>query len=230
MIQTVLFDFDGTLFDTGEGILRSVQYALEGFGIHETDTARLRKFVGPPLLDSFSELYAMTPEQAQAAVARYRERYLPVGIYECTLYPGIPELLERLRAHGFRIAVATGKPTPMARSILQRFDLERLFDCVIGCEYDGTRSTKAEVVVAALAETHTPPEDALMVGDRKYDVTGAAADGRGAVRAPAALERGINPKLPAETMCSRREFFVCYQDTAFPSTRSGSASEISRSA
>ena len=177
MIQTVLFDFDGTLFDTGEGILRSVQYALEGFGIHETDTARLRKFVGPPLLDSFSELYAMTPEQAQAAVARYRERYLPVGIYECTLYPGIPELLERLRAHGFRVAVATGKPTPMACSILQRFDLERLFDCVIGCEYDGTRSTKAEVVVAALAETHTPPEDALMVGDRKYDVTGAAACG-----------------------------------------------------
>ena len=66
MIQTILFDFDGTLFDTGEGILRSVQYALEGFGIHETDTARLRKFVGPPLFDSFSELYAMTPEQAQA--------------------------------------------------------------------------------------------------------------------------------------------------------------------
>ena len=177
MIQTILFDFDGTLFDTGEGILRSVQYALEGFEIHETDTARLRKFVGPPLFDSFSELYAMTPEQAQAAVARYRERYLPVGIYECTLYPGIPELLEQLRAHGFRVAVATGKPTPMACSILQRFDLERLFDCVIGCEYDGTRSTKAEVVAAALAETHTPPEAALMVGDRKYDVTGAAACG-----------------------------------------------------
>ncbi|MFR7767958.1 MAG: HAD family hydrolase [Oscillospiraceae bacterium] len=96
----------------------------------------------------------MTPEQAQAAVARYRERYLPVGIYECTLYPGIPELLEQLRVHGFRVAVATGKPTPMARSILQRFDLERLFDCVIGCEYDGTRSTKAEVVTAVLAETH----------------------------------------------------------------------------
>ena len=143
MIQTILFDFDGTLFDTGEGILRSVQYALEGFGIHETDTARLRKFVGPPLFDSFSELYAMTPEQAQAAVARYRERYLPVGIYECTLYPGIPELLEQLRAHGFRVAVATGKPTPMACSILQRFDLERLFDCVIGVFlYDGSAYLK----------------------------------------------------------------------------------------
>ena len=167
MIKTILFDFDGTLFDTGEGILRSVQYALEGFGIHETDTARLRKFVGPPLLDSFSELYAMTPEQAQAAVARYRERYLPVGIYECTLYPGIPELLERLRAHGFRVAVATGKPTPMACSILQRFDLERLFDCVIGCEYDGSRSTKAEVVAAVLAETHTPPEP------RSWSATGS---------------------------------------------------------
>ena len=169
MIKTILFDFDGTLFDTGEGILRSVQYALEGFGIHETDTARLRKFVGPPLLDSFSELYAMTPEQAQAAVARYRERYLPVGIYECTL--------RQLRAHGFHVAVATGKPTPMARSILQRFDLEQLFDCVIGCEYDGTRSTKAETVAAALAETQTEPEAALMVGDRKYDVIGAAACG-----------------------------------------------------
>ena len=87
MIKTILFDFDGTLFDTGEGILRSVQYALEGFGIHETDTARLRKFVGPPLLDSFSELYAMTPEQAQAAVARYRERYLPNVTVSSTVLP-----------------------------------------------------------------------------------------------------------------------------------------------
>lgn len=177
MIQTILFDFDGTLFDTGEGILRSVQYALEGFGIHETDTARLRKFVGPPLFDSFTELYGMQPAQAQAATERYRERYQPIGVYECEIYPGIPELLAQLRAAGFCVAVATGKPTPLARTILQRFDMERLFDCVIGCEYDGLRSTKAEVVAAVLAETHTAPEAALMVGDRKYDVTGAAACG-----------------------------------------------------
>ena len=98
MTQTVLFDFDGTLFDTGEGILRSVQYALEGFGIHETDMARLRKFVGPPLFDSFTELYGMQPEQAQAATERYRERYQPIGVYECEIYPGIPELLAQLRA------------------------------------------------------------------------------------------------------------------------------------
>ena len=153
MIQTILFDFDGTLFDTGEGILRSVQYALEGFGIHETDTARLRKFVGPPLFDSFTELYGMQPAQAQAATERYRERYQPIGVYECEIYSGIPELLKQLRAAGFRVAVATGKPTPLARTILQRFDMERLFDCVIGCEYDGSRSTKAEVVAAVLAET-----------------------------------------------------------------------------
>ena len=138
MIQTVLFDFDGTLFDTGEGILRSVQYALEGFGIHETDTARLRKFVGPPLLDSFSELYAMQPAQARAATERYRERYQPIGVYECEIYPGIPELLKQLRAAGFRIAVATGKPTPLARTILQRFDMEQLFDCPSAC-CTGTR-------------------------------------------------------------------------------------------
>ena len=168
----------------------------------------------------------MTPEQAQAAVARYRERYLPVGIYECTLYPGIPELLERLRAHGFRVAVATGKPTPMARSILQRFDLERLFDCVIGCEYDGTRSTKAEVVAAALAETQTAPEAALMVGGRRCG--GSGADCHRAGRAAAALERGMMRKLPAESEF-RREFSAFCQDTAFPSTRRGKASEISRS-
>lgn len=177
MIRTILFDFDGTLFDTGEGILRSVQYALEGFGIHETDVARLRKFVGPPLFDSFTELYDMPPERAQKAVERYRERYQPIGVYECTVYPGIPELLEQLRAAGFRVAVATGKPTPLARTILQRFRMERLFDCVIGSEYDGSRSTKAEVVAAVLAETATPPEAALMIGDRKYDVAGAAACG-----------------------------------------------------
>lgn len=87
MIQTVLFDFDGTLFDTGEGILRSVQYALEGFGIRETDTARLRKFVGPPLFDSFTELYGMQPAQAQAATERYRERYQPSA---CTSARSIP--------------------------------------------------------------------------------------------------------------------------------------------
>ena len=141
------------------------------------DTARLRKFVGPPLFDSFTELYGMQPAQAQAATERYRERYQPIGVYECEIYSGIPELLKQLCAAGFRVAVATGKPTPLARTILQRFDMERLFDCVIGCEYDGSRSTKAEVVAAALTETHTPPEAALMVGDRKYDVTGAAACG-----------------------------------------------------
>ena len=107
-------------------------------------------------------------------------RRLWVALAESEQELGLPitdAQLEQLRAHGFRVAVATGKPTPMARSILQRFDLERLFDCVIGCEYDGTRSTKAEVVAAALAETQTAPEAALMVGDRKYDVTGAAACG-----------------------------------------------------
>ena len=95
MIQALIFDFDGTLFDTGPGILRSVQYALERFGIRETDLGKLRKFVGPPLVDSFMELYGMPPEQAKEAVAFYRERYTPVGLLECEPYPGMPELLER---------------------------------------------------------------------------------------------------------------------------------------
>ena len=90
MIQALIFDFDGTLFDTGPGILRSVQYALERFGIRETDLGKLRKFVGPPLVDSFMELYGMPPEQAKEAVAFYRERYTPVGLLECEPYPGMP--------------------------------------------------------------------------------------------------------------------------------------------
>ena len=179
MIQALIFDFDGTLFDTGEGIIRSVQYALERYGIRETDLAKLRKFVGPPLSDSFMELYGMSAAQANEAVALYRERYVPVGLLECAPYPGMPELLERLRTKGFRLGVATGKPTAMAEKILSNHQMERVFDCVYGSEPDGTRGKK-EAVAAVLEEfclTGEKKRAALMVGDRKYDAQGAAACG-----------------------------------------------------
>lgn len=176
MIQALIFDFDGTLFDTGPGILRSVQYALERFGIRETELGKLRKFVGPPLVDSFMELYGMPPEQAKEAVAFYRERYTPVGLLECEPYPGMPELLEKLRVKGFRLGVATGKPTQMAEQILKNHGMEHIFDCVYGSEPDGLRAKKEEAITAVLETfglTGDRKREALMIGDRKYDVAGA---------------------------------------------------------
>ena len=156
MSQALIFDFDGTLFDTGPGILRSVQYALERFGIRETDLGKLRKFVGPPLVDSFIELYGMPPEQAKEAVAFYRERYTPVGLLECEPYPGMPELLEKLRVKGFRLGVATGKPTQMAEQILKNHGMEHIFDCVYGSEPDGLRAKKEEANTAAASGKYPP--------------------------------------------------------------------------
>lgn len=179
MKRALLFDFDGTLFDTGPGVLNCVVYALEHLGIHETDHQKLRKFMGPPLYDMFRELYGFDDALGHEAVRLYRERYQPTGIWECAPYPGIPELLKKLRDAGFLLAVATGKPTPSALRILERYEMDSLFDFVCGSEFDGTRSKKSEVVSAVLDQFRMTehPEQALMIGDRKYDVIGARAVG-----------------------------------------------------
>lgn len=179
MVRALLFDFDGTLFDTGPGVMNCVRYALERFEIHETDEAKLRKFVGPPLFDMFRELYGFDDAAAQEAVRLYRERYHPTGIWECSPYPGMSALLDHASVAGFLLAVATGKPTPSAKRILERYELDQKFDYVCGSEFDGTRGKKSEVVAATLEEfgLSDSPDHALMIGDRKYDVLGACAVG-----------------------------------------------------
>ena len=175
MKRALLFDFDGTLFDTGPGVINCVKYALERLGIHETNNFKLRKFMGPPLYDMFRELYGFDDAHGHEAVRLYRERYQPTGIWECTPYPGMVELLKKLRDSGFLLAVATGKPTPSALLILEHYEMDSLFDFVCGSEFDGTRSKKSEVVSAVLNRFRMTdhPEQALMIGDRKYDVIGA---------------------------------------------------------
>ena len=179
MKQAFLFDFDGTLFDTGPGVMKCVVYALERLGIHEADERKLRKFMGPPLYDMFRELYGMDDALAQEAVRLYRERYQPTGIWECAPYPGMPELLKKLHGAGYLLGVATGKPTPSAMRILERYEMASLFDFVCGSEFDGTRSKKSEVVAAVLEQfgLSKHPQQALMIGDRKYDVLGAGEVG-----------------------------------------------------
>lgn len=181
MYRKILFDLDGTLTDPKEGICRSVQYALHAFGIEEPDIDRLTPFIGPPLKDSFMEFYHMTSEQAEKAVEKYRERFSVTGLYENQVYPGIPQMLERLKHMGYRMAIASSKPTVFVERILTHFSLDPYFDVVVGSELNGKRVNKDEVIrdaVEQLCEGEAVSyRQVIMVGDRKFDVAGAAAFG-----------------------------------------------------
>lgn len=170
----VLFDLDGTLTDPGEGITKSIQYALRDYGISK-EPEELRFCIGPPLADSFIAL-GVPAQRAQDAIARYRERYNKVLVIENKLYAGIPELLGALCDAGCRIGLATSKPGPFAVRVLEHFGLLSYFepDLVVGSEFDGTRGQKWEVVAEVLRRSGVRPDKTVMVGDRRYDVEGAA--------------------------------------------------------
>ncbi len=171
----IFFDLDGTLTDPGIGITNSVMYALERFGIHVSDRTALYPFIGPPLFDSFREFYGFTPEDSRAAVKAYREYFGDRGLFENELYPGIPALLESLRAAGFHLAVATSKPEHFTARILEHFDLAKYFDFAAGASVEeGVRTHKWEVIEYAIANCGIADRSGiLMVGDRKHDVLGA---------------------------------------------------------
>lgn len=179
MKKYVLFDLDGTLTDPGEGITTCVQYALESFGIGEPDLKKLEPFIGPPLKNSFMQFYQMDEEQAEAAVAKYRERFQDKGIFENRLYEGIPDMLDTLQSKGMHLAVASSKPTVFVERILKHFEIDRYFEVVVGSELDGTRVEKEEVLLETLNRLfHYKPvrrDQVVMVGDRKFDVEGAQA-------------------------------------------------------
>ena len=181
MFSYILFDLDGTLSDPKQGICGSVQYALKSFGIEEPDIDRLEPFIGPPLRDSFMKYYGFTPEQAEEAVAKYRERFSVTGKYENTLYPGIAPLLHDLVRAGAKLAIASSKPTVYVEDILVHFGIRQYFDIVVGSELDGTRDRKEEVVDEALRQLDekygAKPCEVVMVGDRCFDVEGAKAAG-----------------------------------------------------
>ncbi len=172
--QVILFDLDGTLTDPVIGITNGARKGLELFGIFEPDRSKLHKFIGPPLLESYQVFYGMTPEQAQQAVAAYRDYYGVTGLFENEVYPGIPELLSDLRAAGKTLAVATSKPEAFSVRILERFDLAKYFHHIAGASFDASRATKSTVVRYALELCGYPdPGTVVMVGDRKHDVIGA---------------------------------------------------------
>ncbi|MBP5224617.1 MAG: HAD family hydrolase [Lachnospiraceae bacterium] len=178
MYDYLLFDLDGTLTDSAPGIINSVRHALEHFGVEEREDAPLTLFVGPPLDASFRKYYGFTPEQAAEAVGVYREYFRPKGMFENSVYPGIPEALEYLKARGKHLIVTTAKPEPFAKQILEHFGLLPYFEFVGGATFEETRTKKSEVIAYVLEALDIRDKTAaLMIGDREDDILGARENG-----------------------------------------------------
>lgn len=172
MKKYILFDLDGTLTDPKEGITRSVQYALEKYGIYE-ERNKLIEFIGPPLKDSFAEFYGFNDEKCNEVIAYYRERFSSVGLFENSVYPEVIDTLGKLKRDGKILAIATSKPTVFTIQICDKFGLTQYFDVISGSELDGTNTRKSDVIKNVLNELGCESDDAVMVGDRKYDIIGA---------------------------------------------------------
>lgn len=173
MEKAILFDLDGTLTDSGEGIINCAELALRHFGLPIPNREEMRTFVGPPLGDTFRR-FGVPADRVEEAIAVYRSRYIPIGKFENTPYPGIRELLETLKGDGCRLYVATSKPEGMSVEILEHFDLAQYFDRICGATLDASRSTK-EAVIEYLLEQNGRTDNMVMVGDTKFDILGAKA-------------------------------------------------------
>lgn len=175
MYKAILFDLDGTLTESGEGITKSVQYALEKLGKPEPDLDKLRVFVGPPLLEQFMKYAGMDEETARQAVVYYRERYSVTGLYENSPYPGIGDMLKELQDKGYLLAVSSSKPEHFVLKVLEYFGLTGYFNEIVGSELDGSRTKKSEVIEETLRRLHMENhrEQVLMIGDKEHDVLGA---------------------------------------------------------
>ena len=173
MSRYLFFDLDGTLTDPFEGITRSVEYALNRYGITVDDRRTLAPFIGPPLADSFIKYYDFSREKAFEAIDVYRERFRDIGLFENEMYDGIPEMLSTLQDAGAEIVLATSKPRVFAERILDHFDLTKYFTSIYGSELDGTRVKKDEVIAHAIESLGCARSDAIMIGDRLHDIEGA---------------------------------------------------------
>ena len=173
-MEYILMDLDGTLTNSKEGITKCLQYALEYFGVQIDNLNSLEKYIGPPLEQTFREGFGFGKEQAEVAIEKYRERFVPIGMYENRLYAGMEDALQRLKESGKVLIVATSKPEKFAITILKHFGIDGYFDDICGADPSVNRNEKEEVIRYAL-EKHelTDLSDVLMVGDRKYDVEGA---------------------------------------------------------
>lgn len=173
-----LFDFDGTLCDTTEGIFKSIIYSLDCYGIKETEIEKLHFFVGPPLFESYKTIYNVSDEDANWLIAKYRERYREKAAEESAIYDGIENMLKELKARGKKIAVASSKPKAFVDEISKYHDIYKYYDFVSAEDFKNNHSSKKDLINACLDFFGNPPKDeVLMVGDRFYDIDGAKAVG-----------------------------------------------------
>lgn len=177
MYSAVIFDFDGTICDTGEGVKKSAKYALDSFNIVSDPWETLDHFIGPPLLVTFQEKYGATASQAEELVKKYRERYTDIGVFESHLYNGIEKLLQNLRKEKIKIAIASSKPDKYIHILLEKFNVSQYFDAVCAVSFTKDCESKQSIISRALHELGVDAKDAVMVGDRLYDIDGANANG-----------------------------------------------------
>ena len=176
--STILFDLDGTLTDSSQGIINSIIYALEKYDINDYDMPLLRKFLGPPLHESFEKFMGFDKEKSLQAVKLYRKYFSSKGLLENEVYAGVNDLLQNLKENGKTLIVATSKPQPFTDKIMEHFDLVKYFDFIAGSNMDTTRSKKAEVIEYALSECNIKDKSkVVMIGDRAEDMIGAQSVG-----------------------------------------------------
>lgn len=175
-MKAVLFDLDGTIINSEEGITKCVQYALKSFGIEEPDLKNLLCFIGPPLGPVFQKKYGFDEKQAWEAVLKYRERFDVTGIFECELYEGVADAIKKLKEEGYVVALASSKPETACRRILDHFSLTSYFDMIVGSTLDGSISTKQQVLEELgrrMAHKEIKKEEMCLIGDTSYDAIGA---------------------------------------------------------
>lgn len=178
MIETVLFDLDGTLTDSGLGITNAVMYALKQMGHEVPQREALYQFIGPPLHSSFQKYYAMDEETSVEAVRQFRVYYNEMGgILENIVYDGVREMLQDLSKAGVRLVIATSKPEAAAIRVMRHFGLDAYVPVIVGGRDNASRNTKGKVIAYALREFGIDPDTAIMVGDREHDVHGARENG-----------------------------------------------------
>lgn len=177
MVKAVVFDFDGTLCDTGVGVKKSAKYALDAFGIKAPEWEELDFFIGPPLLVTFQERFNQSVTDAEKLVKKYRERYTNIGLYESEFYNGIPQLIKDLKSQGFKLGIASSKPINYVEELLIKADLQTYFDYISAVSFNADCESKQSILERCLNELGVEPNDAIMVGDRFYDMDGARGAG-----------------------------------------------------
>ena len=175
--SAVIFDFDGTICDTGEGILKSAKYALDAFKIDcAEDYRELTHFIGPPLLITFQEEYGVDAQTADALVKKFRERYTNTGIFESELYNGVRKLLTDLKNDNIKIGIASSKPQNYIETLLEKFSVKHFFDAICGVSFNADCEAKSSIIARCLKELDIPANEAIMVGDKRFDIEGAKAN------------------------------------------------------